>query len=252
MVKKEWVEIAVEAAKSAGEEILKVYHSDFEVYTKKDESPVTTADLVSNKTIQEYLIQTQIPILTEEEDFGSYEFRKDLPLLWLVDPLDGTKEFINKEKDFAINIALIQHNKPIFGLIYIPFKNEVYYAIKGEGAFLLKDNNKIKLPLNKKHDKYVFLKSRSHPDSKLEEYIGELKRKHTDLDVRIVGSSVKFCEIALGNADEYTRFNPTMEWDTAAGQVLMNEIGKQLIDLSTGKEMVYNRKNLKNNGFTVK
>lgn len=252
MVKKEWVEVAIEAAKSAGEEILKIYHADFEVYTKKDESPVTTADLASNKTIQEYLIQTQIPILTEEEDFGSYELRKDLPLLWLVDPLDGTKEFISKEKDFAINIALIQHNKPIFGLIYIPFKREVYYAMHGEGAFLLKGNDKIKLPLNSRNDKYVFLKSRSHPDSKLEEYIGKLKRKHTDLDVRIVGSSVKFCEIALGNADEYTRFNPTMEWDTAAGQVLMNEIGKQLIDLSTGKEMVYNRKNLKNNGFTVK
>lgn len=252
MMKNEWVDVAIEAVIEAGEEILKVYYSDFEVYTKKDESPVTTADLVSNKIIQDYLSQTQIPILTEEEDFGEYALRKDLPLLWVLDPLDGTKEFINKEKDFAINIALIANKKPIFGLIYIPFKKEIYYAVEGKGTFLLKNNQKIKLPIISKRNNYVFLKSRSHPDAKLEKYIQELQKKHTKLEVKVVGSSVKFCEIALGNADEYTRFNPTMEWDTAAGQVIVSEIGKQLIDLSTGKEMVYNRENLKNSGFTVK
>ncbi len=252
MIKQVWVDIAIEAVIKAGEEVLKVFHSDYEVYTKKDESPVTTADLISNQTIQAHLEKTGLPILSEEEDFGSYESRKALPLLWVVDPLDGTKEFINKEDDFAINIALIAENTPIFGLIYIPVKKETYYAIKGEGAFLLKSNQKIRLPLKTERSHYVFVKSRSHPDIELDLYIKKLRAKHPNLEVKVVGSSVKFCEIAKGNADEYTRFNPTMEWDTAAGQLLMNEIGKQLIDLSTGKEMLYNRKNLKNNGFTVK
>ncbi|MCT4582675.1 MAG: 3'(2'),5'-bisphosphate nucleotidase CysQ [Flavobacteriales bacterium] len=252
MVKQAWVDIAIEAAVKAGEEVLKIFHSDYEVYTKKDESPVTTADLVSNQTIQTYLQKTGVPILSEEEDFGSYESRKDLSLLWVVDPLDGTKEFINKEEDFAINIALVTQQLPVFGLIYIPVKKEVYYAIKGKGAFLLTGAQTVSLPLQTERSNYIFVKSRSHPDAKLDAYLKQLRSKHPNLEVKIVGSSVKFCEIAKGHADEYTRFNPTMEWDTAAGQVLMNEIGKQFIDLSTGKEMVYNRKNLKNNGFTVK
>lgn len=251
-VKQKWIDLAIEAAEKAGQEILKIYHSDYEVFIKNDESPVTTADLASNKTIQKILEKTNIPILSEEEDFGSFESRKDLPLLWLVDPLDGTKEFIKKEKDFAVNIALIAQNLPVFGLIYIPVKKELYYAVKGKGAFLLKDNKTLTLPIESDRSSYVFLKSRSHPDAKLESYLKVLEEKHSNFEVKVVGSSVKFCEIALGVADEYTRFNPTMEWDTAAGQLLMNEVGKQLIDLTTGVEMVYNRMNLKNNGFTVK
>ncbi len=251
-MKEEWKSIALEAAKKAGNKILEIYNTDFKVITKKDLSPVTTADLASNKILIKHLSQTSIPILTEEEDFGNYENRKNLPMLWVIDPLDGTKEFINKHDDFCINIALVENHKPIFGLIYIPTREETYFAIKGKGAFLIKGENKFELPKIKNRTNYVFLKSRSHPDKKLEDYLKQLKKKEPTLTINIVGSAVKFCDIAYGNADEYTRFNPTMEWDTAAGQIIMNEIGKTLIDHSTKKEMLYNRKNLKNNGFTVK
>lgn len=251
-MKSEWINIAITTAEKAGEEILKIYHSDYEVITKEDDSPVTIADLSSNKIIQEDLKKTDIPILSEEEDFGSYESRKHLPFLWIVDPLDGTKEFIKKNDDFAVCIALVEKNKPIFGLIHIPVKKETYFAVKNQGAFLLAKGTKTKLPIVLKRQNYVFLKSRSHPDKKLEEYLANLNKRYPSLEFREVGGAVKFCEIAYGNADEYTRFNPTMEWDTAAGQVIMNEVGKKLIDHSTNKEMIYNRENLKNAGFTIK
>ena len=251
-MKDEWVDIAIRAAEQAGEEILKIYNSDYEVITKADESPVTAADIASNNIIQSILKDTAIPVLSEEEDFGSFESRKGLPFLWVIDPLDGTKEFINKHDDFAVNIALVVKNKPVFGLIYIPVRKQTYFAIKGEGAFLLENGIKTRLPKVLRRDNYIFLKSRSHPDERLEKYLENLKKEHLNLELKIVGSAVKFCEIAYGNADEYTRFNPTMEWDTASGQILMNEIGKKLIDLSTNKEMLYNRENLKNSGFTVK
>lgn len=251
-MKKEWINIAIEAAEKAGEEILKIYHSEYEVKTKADESPVTIADLASNTIIQDCLKETGVPVLSEEEDFGSYESRKELPFLWVIDPLDGTKEFIKKFEDFAVCIALVVNNKPVFGIIHIPIRNQTYFAIKGKGAFLLEGGIKTKLPIVKAREHYVFLKSRSHPDAKLEDYLIELKKEHANLELQVVGSAVKFCEIAYGNADEYTRFNPTMEWDTAAGQIIVNEVGKQLIDQSTGEEMLYNRENLKNSGFTVK
>lgn len=251
-MKKEWIDSAIQAAEKAGNKILKFYHSKYDVVTKEDESPVTAADLVSNSIIQECLEKTGVPVLSEEEDFGTYESRKELPFLWVIDPLDGTKEFIKKNDDFAVCIALIVKNKPVFGVIHVPVRKQTYFAIKGEGAYLLERGQKTKLPIITKREAYVFLKSRSHPDEKLEEYLVQLKKEQPTLELKIVGSAVKFCEIAYGNADEYTRFNPTMEWDTAAGQILMNEVGKQLIDLSTGQEMVYNRENLKNSGFTVK
>jgi 3'(2'), 5'-bisphosphate nucleotidase len=251
-MKKEWVDIAIKAAEVAGEEILRIYNSNYEIITKADQSPVTAADLASNTIIQEYLRKTGVPVLSEEEDFGSYESRKDLPFLWVVDPLDGTKEFIKKNNDFTVNIALVVENKPVFGLIYIPFRRQAYFAVKGQGAFLLENGVKTKLPIILERDNYVFLKSRSHPDKKLEKYLLALKKEHPNLELKVVGSAVKFCEIAYGNADEYTRFNPTMEWDTAAGQIIMNEVGRHLVDMSTGLEMTYNRENLKNSGFTIK
>ncbi len=246
-----WKAIAIEAAQKAGEKIIEIYNTDFKVYTKDDDSPVTTADLASNKIINSYLKQTNIPILSEEEDFGSYETRKKLEFLWIVDPLDGTKEFLNKFDDFAVNIALISKNKPVFGLIYKPVTKQLIYAEKNKGAFLIENNSEQKLPLITKRKNYIFLKSRSHPDVKLENYLEKLKVLKPNLEIKIVGSSIKFFEIALGNADEYTRFNPTMEWDTASGQIIVNEVGKSLIDFGTQKEMVYNRINLMNNGFSV-
>jgi len=248
---KNWKTKAIEAAQKAGDKILEIYKTDFETYIKKDNSPVTTADLASNNIIKEILEQTNIPILTEEEDFGSYEKRKNLKYLWIVDPLDGTKEFLNKFDDFSVNIALVSDNRPIFGLIYKPVTKQLIYAEKGKGAFLLENKIKYKLPLKRERETYIFLKSRSHPDTKLEKYLEELKTLKPNLEIKTVGSSIKFFEIALGNADEYTRFNPTMEWDTASGQIIVNEVGKSLIDFETKKEMIYNRNNLKNNGFRV-
>jgi len=247
-----WLEIVFRATQEAGEAIMLFYNIDYEIKHKEDTSPVTSADLASNVVLKKYLEQTNIPVLSEEEDFGTYQQRKDLPLLWIIDPLDGTKEFIGKHQDFAINVALIENNRPILGVIYIPYTKQLFYAVKNEGAFLVENNKQYELPITQKRRNYIFLKSRSHPSEKLEEYIKELKETQPNLEVKIVGSSVKFCEIALGNADEYTRFNPTMEWDTAAGQILVEEVGKSLIDLKTKQPMVYNRENLKNGSFSVK
>ena len=247
-----WIPDIVKAVQKAGEQILEIYHSDYTIRQKSDNSPVTDADFASNRILTKCLSKTQLPIISEEENIAPYSIRKNYKKVWLLDPLDGTKEFIGNHDDFAINIALIENHQPIFGLIYLPVKKEVYYAVKGKGAYLINQEGiEQKLPLTeRKTNEYIFLKSRSHPDKRLEEYIKTLEKEK--IIVKIVGSSIKFCEIAKGTADEYTRFNTTMEWDTAAGQIIVEETGKTLIDHNTNSSMRYNRKDIKNRGFTVR
>jgi 3'(2'), 5'-bisphosphate nucleotidase len=264
MYKKE-LELAIEASIEAGKEILNIYHSDdFSIEEKADKSPLTLADKNAHNKIMEYLSQLDIPVLSEEGREIDYSERKNWDLLWIVDPLDGTKEFIKRNGEFTVNIALIKNNTPIMGVIYVPVKNTLYFGLQNLGAYKIENCNENnynldnlishaqKLPIDNGSDKYVVVGSRTHMTTETEDYFAELKEKHGDIEIVSMGSSLKICLVAEGSANEYPRFAPTMEWDTAAGQGIAIAAGKNIIDLKTKQPMTYNRKNLLNNWFIVK
>ena len=247
---KELLNIAINAAVEGGNEIMKVYNDDFEVYIKEDDSPLTVADQNANKVIVDQLNKTGIPVLSEEGKAIPYSERKNWDKLWIVDPLDGTKEFIKRNGEFTVNIALIENGSPIMGVIYVPVKKTLYYASEA-GAFKKDEDNIEKLPINQKKEKYVAVGSRSHMSDETKAFFNQLKDTHGEIDVVSMGSSLKICLVAEGIADVYPRFAPTMEWDTAAGQAIAKYAGKSLIDYDTKKEMLYNRDELRNNWFIV-
>ncbi|MAJ98160.1 MAG: 3'(2'),5'-bisphosphate nucleotidase [Flavobacteriales bacterium TMED288] len=262
---KEELNIAIRSAINAGFEILKIYNSNnFNVKYKKDRSPVTLADELSNKIICKYLIKTGIPILSEENDQVSYDFRKKWEKLWLIDPLDGTKEFIKKNGEFAVNIALIVNKTPKLGVIFIPVTSELYFSSPEYGSLKshIKSKNSslssilkksIKLPIEKNpSETFKITVSRSHKSVFFEKFLLQSKKKYSKVSILNKGSSIKLCIVAEGKADCYPRFSPSMEWDTAAGQAICFNAGYDLIDLVTKKNMVYNRINLTNNFFLVK
>ena len=247
---KELLNIAINAAVEGGNEIMKVYNDDFEVYIKEDDSPLTVADQNANKVIVDQLNKTGIPVLSEEGKAIPYSERKNWDKLWIVDPLDGTKEFIKRNGEFTVNIALIENGSPIMGVIYVPVKKTLYYASEA-GAYKKDEDNIEKLPINQKKEKYVAVGSRSHMSDETKAFFNQLKDTHGEIDVVSMGSSLKICLVAEGIADVYPRFAPTMEWDTAAGQAIAKYAGKSLIDYDTKKEMLYNRDELRNNWFIV-
>ena len=247
---KELLNIAINAAVEGGHEIMKVYNDDFEVYIKEDDSPLTIADQNANKVIVDQLDKTGIPVLSEEGKAIPYSERKNWDKLWIVDPLDGTKEFIKRNGEFTVNIALIENGSPIMGVIYVPVKKTLYYASEA-GAYKKSEDNIEKLPIDKKKEKYVAVGSRSHMSDETKAFFNQLKDTHGEIDVVSMGSSLKICLVAEGIADVYPRFAPTMEWDTAAGQAIAKYAGKSLIDYNTNKEMLYNRDELRNNWFIV-
>jgi len=264
MYKKE-LEIAIEAAIEAGKKILEIYHSEnFSIKEKEDKSPLTLADQSAHQKIMEHLSKLDIPVLSEEGREIDYTERKDWDLLWVVDPLDGTKEFIKKNGEFTVNIALIKNHIPIMGVIYVPVKNTLYFGLQNLGAYKIENcngndynidtliKNAQKLPLVNKNQKYVVVGSRSHMSIETENYFAELKEKHGEIEIVSMGSSLKICLVAEGIANEYPRFAPTMEWDTAAGQGIAQAAGKTVIDYKTKQPMIYNRENLLNNWFLVK
>lgn len=258
-------EKAIEASVKAGEEILKIYNRDFDIQIKSDKSPLTQADLASNKIINSYLEKTGIPIISEENKQLDYEERKGWSKCWIVDPLDGTKEFIKRNGEFTVNIALIEDGVPVLGFIYVPVTKELYIGnvkakkswkitVDGDTDYLgsLNDENEIKPFFNQSKNKIRVVGSRSHMNDDTLKYIEELKKKYDNVEIVSKGSSLKFCLVAEGEADVYPRFAPTMEWDTAAGQAICKAVGLDVIDKGTGKPMVYNRQNLLNNHFLVK
>ena len=255
------LDIAINAALVAGKEILKIYKSsDLGVEYKSDKSPLTLADKISNRIIESALRTTNIPILSEEGEVVNYEYRKDLNKLWIVDPLDGTKEFIKKNDEFTVNIALIEENKPRIGVIYAPALKVMYFSEKKSGSYkiLIDDSDQlhyskaIRLPIAINSDEYKVLTSRSHLDQNTLNYIKDIKKTKSKVVSVPMGSSLKFCLLAEGKANSYPRFSPCMEWDTAAGQIICNEAGFQVIDQITQSEILYNRKNLINNSFIAK
>lgn len=261
----EKLKIAIEAALEAGKEISKIYKSnDFNVELKGDNSPLTKADLESHRVIKSFLEKTNIPILSEEGREISYETRKNWSELWIVDPIDGTKEFIKRNGEFTVNIALIQNGNPVLGVIYAPVLETLYFGALGLGSFknhvnlenfdidVIIGSSSIPIPISNDDDSFTVVASRSHISKETEDFIANLKKNYGKVNLVSIGSSLKLCLVAEGVAKCYPRFAPTMEWDTAAGHAIAIFAGMDLIDCKTGKEMVYNRENLLNNWFVVK
>ena len=260
------------AAKRAGEAILDVYDSDFAVEQKEDKSPLTLADKRSNEIIESVLEQTvtvnnsTVPILSEEGKEISYEDRKKWEYFWLVDPLDGTKEFIKRNGEFTVNIALIHKNKPILGIIYIPVKDVFYFAAINIGTYKLENSEILtddlsieelidksqKLPLeNNNKTSFTVIGSRSHTSEEFSEFVERFNEKYDSVEFISSGSSLKLCLVAEGKADVYPRFGPTMEWDTAAGQAIVEQAEGTVMDTQTNKSLSYNKSNLLNPFFIV-
>ena len=238
-------------AKLAGDEIMKIYRQDFEVEYKDDKSPLTQADLKANEVICNSLekLYPNIPIMSEENKQTDYNERKDWEYYWCIDPIDGTKEFIKKNDEFTVNIALIHNSTPVLGVVYAPAIDKMYIAKKGEGAFL----NGQKLPLNindNKKDKLYVVASKSHLSPETQEFINNLDTK--EIEQVSKGSSLKLCMVATGEADIYPRLAPTMEWDTAAADAIVRESCKMTYQYETNIPVVYNKENLLNPWFVVK
>ena len=254
---------AITATLEASKAILDIYHSGaFDIEIKGDNSPLTKADTASHNIIMSYLESTDIPVLSEEG--------RDIPIrsvrlgsqLWIVDPIDGTKEFIKRNGEFTVNIALIENQKPIIGVIFVPVTGELYFSSKELGAYkvkvhledydvdaLLSKGNK--LPLQREDKTFTIVASRSHMSAETGEYIQQMRDIHGEVKLISKGSSLKLCMVAEGAADCYPRFAPTMEWDTAAGQAVCEHAGFEVIDWETKKSMLYNREELLNNWFLV-
>ncbi len=254
----------ITASIKAGEEILKIYKTDFEVEYKEDESPLTMADKNANDVIMSYLNETGIPVLSEEGRSIAYEERKEWAELWIVDPLDGTKEFVKKNDEFTVNIALIRKNRPVLGVVYAPVLDELYFGDEKSGAFKLKNASEItnnldaaiersaKLPMDISKSYYGVVASRSHLTPETTEYIDEIRKKHSNIEIISKGSSLKICMVAEGTADVYPRFAPTSEWDTAAGHAVVLASGGRIVQATSPEdEVVYNKEDILNPWFIV-
>ncbi len=253
---------AIVAAIKGGDKILEVYETDFDVTYKGDDSPLTIADQKANKAIVETLEPLGIDMISEENKNKTYDERKEWSKCWIIDPLDGTKEFIKKNGEFTVNIALIEDQKPVFGVIYVPVSSELYVGLVNENvSYKVVWNNENSLEQNlenlqviqpKEDEKVRVVGSRSHMNDDTLKFIEQLKQSQNKaIEIVSKGSSLKFCLVAEGLADVYPRFAPTMEWDTAAGQAICEAVGLKVIDQNTGEPMVYNRENLLNNYFLV-
>jgi 3'(2'), 5'-bisphosphate nucleotidase len=243
------LETLAEIAKEAGEAILEIYGTEFSVEKKADRSPLTEADTRSHQIISRALKAhyPEIPILSEEGKEIDYARRRKWSRFWLVDPLDGTKEFIKRNGEFTVNIALVEGHAPIWGMIYIPVRAVAYVANVNQGAWKIKDGKRQSLTVKRPLEGTVrVIKSRSHPSPQLEALLDLLP----DHEVITRGSALKFCAVAAGEADFYPRFGPTWEWDTAAGQAIVTAAGGVVLDLK-GKPLVYNKANLINGPFLV-
>ncbi len=260
------------AAKRAGEAILDVYSSDFAVEQKDDKSPLTLADKRSHEIIMDVLEQTitvnngTVPVLSEEGRGIPFDERKEWEYFWLVDPLDGTKEFVKRNGEFTVNIALIRNHKPVLGIIYIPVEDVFYFAAIDFGTYKLEnsenlaDNLSIKelldksqrLPLtNNNESSITVIGSRSHTSEEFSEFVKLLKEKYGEVEFISSGSSLKLCLVAEGEADVYPRFGPTMEWDTAAGQAIVEQAEGSVMDIQTREPLRYNKEDLLNPFFIV-
>ena len=252
---KSLIQALIPVSREAGAAILEVYNAtDLGVQQKSDSSPLTKADLASNSIICEALknLSPDIPIISEENDDLSYAERSKWDYCWIVDPLDGTKEFIKKNGEFTTNIGLVHKNPVIAGVVYIPVFDEMYYAIKGEGAFKISKEGEVKISATAFKTTDQGLKvicSRSHLNEETQTFVDALSQP----ELVAKGSSLKFLSIAQGEADLYPRLAPTMEWDTCAAQIILEEAGGQVLVANEKNKVVeYNKENLLNPFFIAK
>jgi 3'(2'), 5'-bisphosphate nucleotidase len=250
-------ELALEVgpiARAAGAAILDIYHSDldFGVEAKSDNSPLTIADKAANNVIVAGLevLDYQAPIISEENKQVEYPVRKDYKTFWMVDPLDGTKEFIKRNGEFTVNIALVEGNRVVLGVVYVPVSDELFYAAKGHGAFRVADGKEeqLKAPsYSLKEEGLKVVASRSHRNDQTNDFIAKLNAP----ELVSKGSSLKLLLVASGQAHVYPRLAPTMEWDTAAAQIVVEEAGGKVLQAGTELPVVYNKENLLNPHFVV-
>jgi 3'(2'), 5'-bisphosphate nucleotidase len=277
---------SINAAIEAGQAILQVYHSaDFKVEKKADKSPLTLADRRAHEVIMQHLSKFDLPILSEEGKNIPYDERKNWDTFWLVDPLDGTKEFIKKNGEFTVNIAMITNHKPVAGVVFVPDKNILYFASNEIGSFKVdigqiadllsgKSGNNDRpldlseteaadmlsaligrstnLPINQSTNQpYTIAGSRSHSTPELEAFVEEKRKEHGEVEFISAGSSLKLCLVAEGRADIYPRTGPTMEWDTGAGQAIVEFSGGKVYQYDTTEPLLYNKEDLLNPWFVV-
>lgn len=244
------------ATKRAGEVILEVYARDFEVEYKGDDSPLTEADKAGNAVLMDFLKGSypDIPIISEENKAEDYAVRKDWEQFWLVDPLDGTKEFIKKNGEFTVNVALIKKGVPILGVVYRPTTETFHLGIDGEGAWRIEGEEESLLEAQPHYstlEKVRVVASRSHLTPEVEQFVADLKATGKEVEFLSAGSSLKLCLVAEGAADVYPRFGPTMEWDTGAAHAVALAAGRQVNNRETGLALAYNKENLLNPYFIV-
>ena len=260
---------AYNAAVRAGAVILEIYkREDYHVSLKNDSSPLTIADRRAHETIKEYLGSTRIPILSEEGREMLYDERKNWELFWLVDPLDGTKEFINGNNEFTVNIALMSDNEAVASVVYVPYISRMFMAVKGGGAYV-KENvvasatseadfaaigeGLVPLPVATKGNEPMRIAiSRSHNTPETFTHIDAIRTCVPDLEVVEQGSSYKFCMLAEGTVDYYVRTSNTYEWDTAAGELILEEAGGSTVAIESGKHLAYNKEQLNNPHFVCR
>lgn len=251
--------IALDAAIEASKKILEIYAQEFHTEIKADGSPVTEADLASSKIIADYLSKTNIPIVGEERLKAPYSVREKWKENWCVDPIDGTKEFIAKNGEFVVNIALIEVHEPVFGLIASPIKQEVIFGGKQFGAYISSFEN-IKTPekwiklktIKALNSPCVMTSSRTHHSGNTLKIVHAVEEQFGNLSFLKMGSALKFFDLVKGDADVYPRFAPTMEWDIAAGQAIYEAVGGEVLHATQGIPLYYNKENLKNPYFVAK
>lgn len=260
---------ALQAAIDASSSIMDVYKGDFSAQLKADGSPVTIADKQADAIIRKHLQATGIPVISEESKLLPFKTRKRWSTLWMVDPLDGTKEFIKHNGEFTVNIALVENGKPVMGVITAPVSGKGWVGAPGLGLYAIDNIYKPNLTTNPEQfpeqlqiinsagshvqggNTLRMAVSRSHPDRYTEDLISHLMGTGTKVTRVPRGSSLKLCEIAMKRADVYPRFGPTMEWDIAAGQAILQAAGGQVVDMQTGKPLVYNKPNMLNPHFVA-
>ncbi len=262
--------MAIRAALDAGREIMRIYTDpaqDFGVERKADDSPLTLADKAAHQCIERHLAATGVPILSEEGRCVPHEERREWEAFWMVDPLDGTKEFIKKNGEFTVNIALVVNTRPHLGVVYAPALKELYFGEPLLGAFkttgitewtggmtlprLVEMSHRLPLA-GADRAAYTVVSSRTHSSPETEKFIEEVRKEHPDMRTVSIGSSLKLCLVAEGAADVYPRFAPTMEWDTCAGHAIARCAGKQVYQAGADRPLAYNKEDLHNPWFIVR